>query len=38
MNDRATAVRGRLSVHSPAGSGTVLTTTLPISRGVGDTA
>jgi signal transduction histidine kinase len=38
LNDRATALRGRLSVHSPAGSGTVLTATLPISQGVADTA
>jgi signal transduction histidine kinase len=37
-NDRVTALRGRLSVHSPAGSGTVLTATLPVSQGTADTA
>jgi signal transduction histidine kinase len=37
LNDRVTP-RGRLSVHSPAGGGTVLTTTLPLSHGATDTA
>jgi signal transduction histidine kinase len=32
LNDRVTALRGRLSVHSPAGGGTVLTATLPVSQ------
>ena len=38
INDRATALGGQLSVESPAGGGTVLTTTLPISRDPADTA
>ena len=38
INDRATALGGQLGVESPAGGGTVLTTTLPISRGRPDTA
>jgi predicted ATPase/signal transduction histidine kinase len=38
LNDRATALAGRLSVQSAAGSGTVLTATLPISQGAADTA
>ena len=31
LNDRVTALGGRFSVESPAGGGTVLTATLPIS-------
>ncbi len=38
MNDRVTALGGRLSVHSPAGGGTVLTATLPISPVPADAA
>jgi signal transduction histidine kinase len=38
INDRATALGGQLSVENPAGGGTVLTATLPISRGPPDTA
>ena len=36
LNDRVTALGGRLSLHSPAGSGTVLTAALPISQGPAD--
>ena len=32
MRDRVTALGGKLDVDSPAGGGTVLTATLPISR------
>jgi signal transduction histidine kinase len=38
LNDRATALGGRLSVRSPAGAGTVLSAALPISQGAADTA
>jgi signal transduction histidine kinase len=38
MDDRVTALGGRLSVHSPAGGGTVVTATLPISQGPADAA
>ncbi|HEX5922762.1 MAG TPA: ATP-binding protein [Baekduia sp.] len=38
LNDRVTALGGRLGVRSPAGSGTVLTATLPISQDAADTA
>jgi signal transduction histidine kinase len=38
INDRATALGGQLSVASPAGGGTVLTATLPISAVPADIA
>jgi PAS domain S-box-containing protein len=38
MNDRVTALGGQFSVESPAGGGTVVTATLPISAVPADTA
>jgi signal transduction histidine kinase len=38
LNDRVTALGGRLGIRSPAGSGTVLTATLPISHDPADAA
>ncbi|MGZ8688597.1 MAG: hypothetical protein ACXWZP_09240, partial [Gaiellaceae bacterium] len=38
ISDRVTALGGRFSVESPAGGGTVLTATLPISPVPADTA
>jgi signal transduction histidine kinase len=38
ISDRATALGGHFSVHSPAGNGTVLIATLPIPTAPADTA
>ena len=38
VNDRVTALGGQFSIESPAGGGTVLTATLPISAVRADTA
>jgi PAS domain S-box-containing protein len=38
INDRVTALGGKFSIESPAGGGTVLTATLPISAVPADTA
>jgi len=32
MNDRVTALGGRLDIESPAGGGTIVTATLPLAR------